>query len=1109
MIHRLSLITGAATLLASLLALPVAAQTGNPLQRMLENFEGGGTAGVAAVTTANSSSGGASNSTFANVSEGGSRRLQMTDADGTFNGGVITFSGAITQPGYYLVTADVKVDNASAAIKTFGMGLKLGAPNTAKISDVNAGYVLNLSGTGDAAKGYQTIGAAIVVPPGTSLPAALSVYFGTDPSGNNYNASSFDGNFNGDHRLGTASWAAGSSNAVYIDNIRLIGPGNFGEERHYWLSLGDGYTDLAQLEQHLLNAKNNNFNSVVILARFRADAYYVPNRRNATYPNPEPMGTLIGPKAVSPTNDPLQYAIDRGRELGLKVFAAFGCFLVSPNNTYPAHLPSGSIMWFYNGGSPRPMTSSDPSAEGLWADFTRADVRQHTKNVLMDLVTNYDIDGIVFDRVRVPSYDYSYNPQGLAELGISGTPAPTDSAFRTARREALATFLKECYESVTTAKPWVIVGSAPVAYGTSLGDTYNYVLQHWPTWSARVVANRAISFGVMDQYQPQFYRLPPTGPAGNTTLMNKAQFGDVAVLASDYGLMPGAWCFVSPLLYHPNTGDVENSNANAQNITDSRSLAMSGWGLYRANTFMPDISLIRAPGASSAGTDVLGSPAPFPDYLFKKDYDNIPPNGVTGLSAAAQADGFVNLTWTLPAPAADGERPAKYLVYKSKTTPVKEYWSNLVSDSVPGTATSFRVPTGFAGTYYYRVVPVDDYNNRGPAAQAGPVTVTGEPEPPADIIVDNPQATATGAWTIATSAADKYGTNYYYKAPGTGSATVEFMATIPVSGQWTVSEWHSVGSNRTTAARHSIQHNGGTAVVTANQQINGGKFNPLGTYNFTAGQTYRTTIDDQFSGTVIIADAIRWSYVPQAPPAPSGLSASAASQTAINLTWTDNASNEANYVVYRSTTAGGPYTEVALLGVNVTAYADTGLSANTTYYYVVRALNSVGLSGASNEASATTLPNPPAAPSGLTATAASSSQINLTWTDNSTNESNFVVARATTSGGPYTDIATLAANTTSFSNTGLSAATTYYYVVRATNAGGASANSAQASATTLPNPPAAPSGLTATAASSSQINLTWTDNSTNESNFVVARATTAGGPYTDIATLAANTTSFS
>ncbi|MCC6547623.1 fibronectin type III domain-containing protein, partial [Candidatus Sumerlaeota bacterium] len=113
-----------------------------------------------------------------------------------------------------------------------------------------------------------------------------------------------------------------------------------------------------------------------------------------------------------------------------------------------------------------------------------------------------------------------------------------------------------------------------------------------------------------------------------------------------------------------------------------------------------------------------------------------------------------------------------------------------------------------------------------------------------------------------------------------------------------------------------------------------------------------------------------------------------------------------------------------------------------------RATNTGGNSANSAQASATTLPNAPAAPGGLSAATAGQSQVDLAWTDNSTNETGFIIARSTTSGGPYTDIFTTAANATTYSNTGLSAATTYYYVVRATNTGGNSANSAQASATT-------------------------------------------------------------
>lgn len=154
----------------------------------------------------------------------------------------------------------------------------------------------------------------------------------------------------------------------------------------------------------------------------------------------------------------------------------------------------------------------------------------------------------------------------------------------------------------------------------------------------------------------------------------------------------------------------------------------------------------------------------------------------------------------------------------------------------------------------------------------------------------------------------------------------------------------------------------------------------------------------------------------------------------------------------------------------------------------------------------------PAAPSALAATASGTSTINLTWTDNSSDETGFKLERKTGSGGTYAEIASsIAANVTSYSNTGLTASTTYFYRLRSYNAAGNSTYSNEVSATTTAAPPpTAPSSLTATANGTTAINLSWTDNSNNETGFKLERKTGSGGTYAEIASsIAANATSYS
>ncbi|MBN1671373.1 MAG: lamin tail domain-containing protein [Kiritimatiellae bacterium] len=152
---------------------------------------------------------------------------------------------------------------------------------------------------------------------------------------------------------------------------------------------------------------------------------------------------------------------------------------------------------------------------------------------------------------------------------------------------------------------------------------------------------------------------------------------------------------------------------------------------------------------------------------------------------------------------------------------------------------------------------------------------------------------------------------------------------------------------------------------------------------------------------------------------------------------------------------------------------------------------------------------PPAAPSSLTAAAASASRIDLSWADNSDNEAGFHVDRRLSGESQWVRIAALPADATACGDTNLEPDTTYYYKVKAHNAGGSSAYSAVASATTPPGPPAAPDNLVALPVDSHRIDLAWRDNSGNESGFRLERRVSGAADWVPLAATGADVTACS
>lgn len=204
-----------------------------------------------------------------------------------------------------------------------------------------------------------------------------------------------------------------------------------------------------------------------------------------------------------------------------------------------------------------------------------------------------------------------------------------------------------------------------------------------------------------------------------------------------------------------------------------------------------------------------------------------------------------------------------------------------------------------------------------------------------------------------------------------------------------------------------------------------------------------TTSYVNVSTAIVTGTQTSGSILDTTPPVQvTGLNATAATNTIINLTWVANADSDINhYNVYRGTTPGfavtlGTTTPTATPSAN--SYSDTGRTTSTTYYYKVAAVDNAGNIGPiSAEINCTTLaapPSPPAQITGLTVIpqAGSDTQLNLAWTASAAPAFSYYNVYNGPAGftpAPAYKIAQVSTN--SYPDTGLSSGNTYYYRVTA------------------------------------------------------------------------------
>jgi len=249
------------------------------------------------------------------------------------------------------------------------------------------------------------------------------------------------------------------------------------EYRALWVdAFHPGIKTTKQVDMLVESARRANVNALIVQVRKRGDRYF----NQTALPDPEPRAEELAP---NPDYDPLGYLIARAHAgtPRLEVHAWLNVFHVGA-----AALQRHPADW---------ANQRFDGSTGAYVDPGNPDAARYTHDIFLDVVKNYDLDGIHLDFVRYPEGgDWGYSAVALKrfseESGSSERPLPNDVTWSQWRREQVTSFVRSVYQDATTLKPKLKVSAALIAWGAGpvkdrdwwATRTYNEALQDWRAW---------------------------------------------------------------------------------------------------------------------------------------------------------------------------------------------------------------------------------------------------------------------------------------------------------------------------------------------------------------------------------------------------------------------------------------------------------------------------------------------------------------------------------------------------------------------------------------------------------------------------------------------------